>query len=161
MTEIRVKIESEYPMVIFHEDMLESDINLNLKFGDYELNFGRTLVEDEACCDCGGHMSGLFLTAKDVGVKVFEADFNHHWILFLDIKKVRKVSDLYKIEIRVHNMDDGDMCEVCENNRFHFELTAVVDKYYYRYYSPPKGEFQEHLPLEAEELDEKVKEELK
>lgn len=160
MTEIRVKNQSKYPMIIFHEDMLESDHNLNLKFGDYELNFGRILVEDEACCDCGGHVSGLFLTVKDGGNKVFSADFNHNWILFLDITKVPNIGN-YKIDIRVYNMDDGDTCETCENNRFHFELMAIVDQYYYRYYSPPKGEFKEHLPLEAEELDENVKEELK
>ena len=143
------------PMIIEHEDFLENeDITLNLKFENYELNYG---FEE---CDCGsGCTVGVtHLTVKRDGKIIFSESFNHNWVLFLDISK--KYSR-FKIDVKIYNADDGDTCEICENNRFNFSLSAVVDTYVYCFYSPPLGEFKKHVPEEPGELDEKIKEELK
>lgn len=162
MTEIRIKNQSKVPMIIFHEDMLETDVQLNLKFGQYELNYGGEPEEEKHCMDCGLHMEQSFLTVKENGKDVFSKHFGEDWIVFIEITKTQRSGDQYRINAKIYNMNDGDTCETCENNRFNFEVDAVVNNFYYRFYSPSKGEFQDHpLPTEAEELDEKVKEELK
>jgi len=170
MTEIRIfKPENNgCPIIIFHEDMLDNNIKVNLKFENYELDYGRDIVPQgdprgDSCACCGGQMLEIpFLTIKDGQKEVFKMDFNKHWLLNLQIKQLLpKKNSMYEISFWITNMDDGDTCEVCENNRFHFEMTSITNHYSLYHYSPPKGPFMEHPPDPKEELDETVLEGMK
>jgi len=154
MTEMRIILPENdgCPIVVEHEDFLIGDL-MNLKFDRYELNYGSI---DEECHECGGLASQI--TVKDGDNIVFNMDFYKHWILFLDIESMEK---LYKISIKIHNMDDGDTCETCENNRYHFQLTSLVDSYTFYQYSAPKGEYKQHPIIPDEEFNEEIKNDMK
>lgn len=146
-----------YPMIIEHEEFLEDeDLTLNLRFGSYELDYGYV---EECSCDCKSKIGLPHITVKRDNKVIFSESFNHHWILFLDITKKSKIK--HEIKIRIYNMDDSTECETCNNNRYHFEATAIVDSYTYCYCCPRNNEFKKHLPEEPGELDMKIKEELK
>lgn len=171
--------DNNIPTVLENEDFLEmgcsdGDVLLNLKFETYELDFSYPVINphEEQCEMCGDPvtMAGTGipeLTIKDGNKCIFNMNFNRHWVLLLTIdkNKINEKTTMYTVYIDIHDQDnydtDGEGCEICENNDFHFTLTSIVDSYTFYLYKPPRGEYEHHPPNPKEELDESVLEGLK
>jgi hypothetical protein len=169
---------NKVPTVIDNDDFLEmgcsdGDALMNLKFETYELDFSYPIVNphEEQCEMCGDPvtMAGTGipeLTIKDGNKCIFNMNFNKHWVLFLTINKNSgNKMPMYTIYIDIYDQDnydtDGEGCEICEGNEFHFTLTSVVDSYTFYLYQPRRKEYGQHPPNPKEILDNNVLEELK
>lgn len=166
MTEIRLFLPENNgcPVLMEHEELYEDEGTIvNLKFDNFEISYGAEKIKCSCCEDEGFDIPRLIV--KDGLKEVFNMDFNKHWLLNLEIKNlqapIKNKNKLYEISFWITNMDDGDMCEICENNRFYFNHKSVVNNYSMYYYSPPKGPFMEHPPDPKEQLDDTVLEGLK
>lgn len=194
MTAIKIYQPSsvEQPRIIEEPELIH--FIMNLRFGDYYIRYGSDTVrermvplkedsptflgpekeeeEHQPNCECCGDemMKIPILKITNRDETVFLIPMTCEWTMTIYIVPIPPKAEKLEIKVNIVNDyygddDQDEECEICENNRFDFEIVGRVDnKFQLDTYMFQNGPFIPHPPISPnpkEELDDTVLEDMK